>query len=387
MKIAGFVPARGGSTRVPSKNIQKIRGIPLCLWAASNLAGVIGKNNVYIDSDSDEIIEIAQKHGFNFLKRPDDLATNATNGNEFMYWESSQVDADIYIQHLPPMPFLKQETLSLALGKVVSGEYDSAVGVVREKLYLWDENGPGYDLHNLPNSFTLNDTIYEGMGLYICSKKVILEKKLRFDERPYMVELDNFERIDIDHTEDLEFARTVARGFPKDSPYLTNKFNLLVDSKEIRMLILDVDGTLTTGGMLYREDGKESKVFNTKDGRGIIEWQKKGGVVCIVSSGLNDKLVRHRADVLGIKEVYVGRQSKDVIIKNLMEKYNLSSSNIAYVGDDINDIPARALVKVFACPSDSVEEIFQISDVVLSKKGGEGCVREFIDKYLMVDND
>ena len=106
MKIVGFIPAKGSSTRTPAKNMQKVLGVPLFLWAANNLNKVLDKQDIYIDSDSEEILAIAKKHGFNTIKRPIELATNATDGNQLLQWQAKNVDADIYIQHLPPMIFL-----------------------------------------------------------------------------------------------------------------------------------------------------------------------------------------------------------------------------------------------------------------------------------------
>ena len=219
MRIVGFVPARGGSERTPNKNISELDGVPLFLCAANNLNKILDKKDIYVDSDSDLILEKADKCGFQCIKRPDDLATNATDGNKFMLWEVSNVEADVYIQHLPPMPFLKKETLNRALENVLNEKYDSAVGVIKEKFYLWSNNTPCYDKLNIPNSFELNDTIIEGMGIYITTKESILNNKTRFGNKPYLIELNKYESIDIDYPTDLEFAKSVMKGLNDNSEY------------------------------------------------------------------------------------------------------------------------------------------------------------------------
>lgn len=386
MKVVGFIPARGGSTRVPKKNLQPINGIPLCLWAANNLNRILPKQDIYIDSDDEEILGVAKKYGFNTLKRPDDLATNATDGNTFMLWEASQIKADIYIQHLPPMIFLKKETLNNCLKAVKSGDHDSAVAVVKEALYLWDKTGPKYDLKNIPNSYTLEPTIFEGMGLYITTADSLLKQKTRFGSTPYLAYIDKYEQIDIDYPEDLEMARTLARGMPSDSPYLEGLQDLKRQGKNIKLLVLDVDGTMTDGGMAYTSDGLEFKQFNTKDGRGIIEIQKQGVEVAIISSGIEPKIIESRAKTLGIKKVYVGKEKKDKILQAWMEELNLKPDHIAYIGDDINDLPVRDLVGLFATPSDGVKAVKEVADIILTKQAGSACVREFIDDFLMDDH-
>ena len=128
MHIAGVIPATGSSGRLPEKNRQLILGVPLFLWAANNLARVLPKQDIYIDSDSDAILGQAKAAGYQAIKRPDDLATNATDGNRFMIWEAENIPCDILVQHLPPMPFLKEATLRKALDAVTTGK-QSVFGV------------------------------------------------------------------------------------------------------------------------------------------------------------------------------------------------------------------------------------------------------------------
>lgn len=383
MKVVGFVPARGGSSRIPRKNLQAISGVPLFLWAANNLNRILPKHDIYIDSDDDEILRIANMYGFNTLKRPDSLATNDTNGNVFMLWEASQVSADVYIQHLPPMVFLRKDTLESSLDAVVSGAYDSAVAVAKESLYLWDEQGPKYDIVDIPNSYSLEPIIFEGMGLYVTTSTSLMANKTRFGFNSYLAYLDKFEQIDIDYPEDLEMARTLVRGMSSDSPYLEGIQCLKRKGMNIKLLVLDVDGTMTDGGMTYSSRGQELKRFNTKDGRGIIELQKQGVEVAIISSGVESRSIELRARTLGISKVYVGLENKDKILQKWVSELRLEPSQVAYIGDDINDLPVRGLVGLFATPSDGVKSIKDVADIILTRKAGDGCVREFIDDFLM----
>ncbi len=382
-KIVGFIPARGGSVRTPGKNLQKVLGLPLFLWAANNLNRCLPKEDIYVDSDSEEILALAQKHGFGTIKRPESLASNATNGNEFMLWEVSNVDADIYVQHLPPMVFLKEETLKKAIDSVVSGEFDSAVGVISEHFYMWENGKPKYDLLNLPNSFTLPISTIEGMGLYVTTKESILKYKTRVGLNPTLISLDKFEAIDIDYPADLEFARTVAKGLGLNSIYTEGVESLLMKEKfKPTMLVLDIDGTLTDGGMYYSQSGDEFKKFNTKDGIGIKKVIEKGIKVGFLSHGKNVELIQERANHLKVDKVYVGSRSKIEVLKEWCNEYGCTLSQIAYVGDDINDLSLVSEVGLFACPNDSIEVVKSNSHIILSKNGGEGCVREFIDQYL-----
>ncbi|MGB0933760.1 MAG: KdsC family phosphatase [Lishizhenia sp.] len=153
--------------------------------------------------------------------------------------------------------------------------------------------------------------------------------------------------------------------------------------KNIKLLILDVDGVMTDGGMYFTEAGDQFKKYNTKDGMAIIHLTKKDFQVGIISSGFKTEMVKARADLLGIQHFYVGRGKKIDVLNNWCEELNISLSEVAMIGDDINDLEVMQAIGVSACPNDAVEKIKNTARIILNKKGGEGCVREFIDNYLL----
>lgn len=153
-------------------------------------------------------------------------------------------------------------------------------------------------------------------------------------------------------------------------------------NKKIKMLCLDIDGVLTDGGMYYSESGDEFKKFNTKDGLGIKNLIKKGIKVAFISNGKNNKLIESRAKLLGVEKVYVGKEEKLKVMEKWLKETKLTWNNIAYVSDDINDLEVIKKVALSACPNDATPKIKSSSHIILTKNGGDGCVREFIDLYL-----
>lgn len=221
-QIYGFVPARGGSTRVPGKNLKDVGGLPMFLRACYNLNQILPKDHIVVDSDDEKILELARSHGFQALIRPAELATNATDGNSFFAWEvSNYPDADIYIQHLPPMPFCSKETLQKGLNAIQDEGYDSIVIVGKEHFYLWDADRqkPLYDIRHIPNSYTLKETVFETMGLYMITAQAHQKDKLRIGEHYKMIEINKIEQIDVNYPEDFELAQAVANGLPAESCY------------------------------------------------------------------------------------------------------------------------------------------------------------------------
>ncbi len=155
-----------------------------------------------------------------------------------------------------------------------------------------------------------------------------------------------------------------------------------INGFQFRFLALDIDGVMTDGGMYYTQGGDEFKKFNTKDGMAIIKLTSAGFPVGFISSGINENIIRDRAQRLGVEYVYVGTWKKLDILQQWCDQLNITLAEVAYVGDDINDLPVITQVGLSACPSDAVEKVRATAKIVLENKGGEGCVREFIENYL-----
>ena len=153
--------------------------------------------------------------------------------------------------------------------------------------------------------------------------------------------------------------------------------------ENIKLLILDVDGVMTDGGMYFAESGEQMKKFNTKDGMAIIHLTRNDFQVAIISSGFKGEAVKKRAEMLGIQNCYVGRDSKLEVLKNMCNELSISLDEVAIIGDDINDLEVMRNVGLSFSPKDAVSAVKQQVDVVLSKRGGEGCVREMIDQFIL----
>jgi 3-deoxy-D-manno-octulosonate 8-phosphate phosphatase (KDO 8-P phosphatase) len=155
-------------------------------------------------------------------------------------------------------------------------------------------------------------------------------------------------------------------------------------SRNTRLVVFDVDGVLTDGGMYYTESGDEFKKFNAKDGLAIRRLARDGYITGIISHGINRNLIERRAALLGISKVYTGNTSKDEVLSGWCSDLGILPSASAYIGDDINDLPIIRIAGFTACPSDATELVKHEVDVVLQKRGGEGCVREWIDDYFLL---
>jgi 3-deoxy-D-manno-octulosonate 8-phosphate phosphatase, yrbI family len=152
----------------------------------------------------------------------------------------------------------------------------------------------------------------------------------------------------------------------------------------IKLVLLDVDGTLTDGGIYRGNNGEELKRFNVKDGYAIVNAQKLGIEFGIIT-GRKSELVEIRSNELKIKYLYQGISEKTVILEGIIQKTGLKKEEIAYMGDDLNDILIMKQSGLTGAPKDAADEVIQIVDFVSGKNGGSGAVREFVEYILKKD--
>jgi 3-deoxy-D-manno-octulosonate 8-phosphate phosphatase (KDO 8-P phosphatase) len=152
-------------------------------------------------------------------------------------------------------------------------------------------------------------------------------------------------------------------------------------NKSIKLFLTDIDGVWTDGGMYYNENGSEFKKFNTSDSAGVLFCHLLDINVGIIT-GENSQIVKHRADKLKIKYYFLGVNDKVRIAKNLIKELGISWQEVAYIGDDINDIQLLKKVGLSACPINSPEYIKEVVNWVIPIEGGDGAFRYFVEKYL-----
>lgn len=150
----------------------------------------------------------------------------------------------------------------------------------------------------------------------------------------------------------------------------------------IKLIVLDVDGCLTDGKIIYSSDGSETKNFNVKDGLAISSWIRMGNHVAIIT-GRNSKIVETRANELGVKYLFQSVKDKEKVLKELIDSLGLKYYEIGAIGDDLNDFKMLSKVGRSFTPKDGVKEIREVVDTVLTCNGGDGAVREMID--ILVD--
>jgi 3-deoxy-D-manno-octulosonate 8-phosphate phosphatase (KDO 8-P phosphatase) len=162
--------------------------------------------------------------------------------------------------------------------------------------------------------------------------------------------------------------------------------NVLEYFQQVTAFVFDVDGVMTDGSVLLLDNGLQARTMNVKDGLALQMAIRNGYKVIIVSGGNSEPLI-NRFKYLGIEDVHLGLKDKLQFLEDNMERYQLSWRQVLYMGDDLPDIPLLEKVGLSCCPEDAVAEVKKVSKYISIKKGGQGCVREVIEKVLKLNDN
>ena len=164
------------------------------------------------------------------------------------------------------------------------------------------------------------------------------------------------------------------------------KIDFLNKCKKIKLVLTDVDGVLTDGGMYYTKDGDYMKKFFVRDGMGVTLLKKKGIPTIIVTKEKNI-VTKKWSNNMNIEKLYWGIIKKEVILNKVCKDYKIKSQEVAYIGDDINDIELLKLVGLSAAPSDALDSVINMCDYTCSHSSGNGAFRELVDLILFTQNN
>lgn len=379
MNIA-FVPVRCGSKAIEWKNIKKFCGRPLVYWCLKALEECQSVDKIYAATDCNEIADIIS--GFKFLKtevfyRESKNATSESSTEavmlEFLSRNSFSIK-DRFILVQATNPFIEAQDITMALSNYQEGNFDSMLSCCRIRRFFWRENGTpaNYDYNKRPRRQDFKGELVENGSFYINTIENILESKNRLSGRIGIYEMPEYSFIEIDEIEDWIAAEQIFRKHR----------NISQEKAKIKLLLTDVDGVLTDSGMYYSESGDELKKFSTYDGMafGIL---KKAGIKTGIITSENRQLNANRAKKLGMNYIFQGARNKLKILEEICQKEGIDYNDVAYVGDDINDVEILEKVGMAACPSSARFEVKSIHGIrILESKGGEGVIRELADKYI-----
>jgi YrbI family 3-deoxy-D-manno-octulosonate 8-phosphate phosphatase len=383
MKTIAFIPVRGGSKSIPLKNIKPFCGKPLVCWNIEALEGCDLIDEIIVATDSDKIEETVLAQSYKKTKIYRRSAENAcdTASTESVMLEyinyAHLPQEDIFMLVQATSPLTETQHFTEALGIYQKGIYDSMLTCVRNYRFFWNEDGTSknYDYMNRPRRQNFKGELMENGAFYINTVSNILKSGNRLSGKIGIYEMPEYTATEIDEPDDWIILENLMRK---------HVLSKRTSQPQIKLFLSDVDGTLTDGGMYYSEKGDELKKFNTRDGMGF-QLLREAGIKTGIITSENTDIVANRAKKLKIDFLVQGKRDggKLAAAQEICSQLGITLNEVAYIGDDINCRELLEVVGVAACPADANAIIKNIASIkIMSRNGGEGCVREFIDKYL-----
>lgn len=397
VKILAIIPARGGSKGIPHKNIKPLGGHPLISYsiAAANSSSLVDRT--IVSTDDPEIAEVAREYGAEvpFL-RPGGLALDDTRDlpvfQHALKWLAEEEDyqPEIVVQLRPTSPFRPPNLVDTAVAILHSHpEATSVRGVVPSKqnpYKMWRVGEGGLmipllesDLpepYNMPRQ-ELPPTFWQ-TGHIDVIRSVTIKNGSMSGQRIHACEIDPAFTVDLDNGLDWERAEGEL-AFLAEKIVLPEKPGAR-QLGDLNFLVLDFDGVLTDNRVYVNEKGQESIAAHRGDGMGVSLARNAGLEVVILSKERNP-VVQARAKKMGVT-AYQGIDDKAAKLTELMEERGFARRQVAYIGNDLNDLPCFPLVGLSVCVADSHPQVRSAANLVLRKEGGRGAVREFIDLVL-----
>jgi N-acylneuraminate cytidylyltransferase len=401
--ILSIIPARGGSKGIPGKNIRPVGGKPLLAWSIEQARQTSRISRVFVSTDSPEIAAVASNYGADIIERPPEISGDAASSESCLvhaldYLKAKEnLEPDLVVFLQPTSPLREADDIQKAIETLEREQADSLFSACRVEGFVWRVEKDGtprsftYDHKNRPRRQDAPEDLIENGSIYIFKPWVLRKFNNRLGGKIAVYRMPALNSFQIDEPADLELiehlmAQRVTYLSASDgeragercqSRSLNSQLSTL---NQIKLLVLDFDGVLTDNRVLVREDGTEAVWCNRSDGLGLGMLKRKGIEVIVLSKEKNP-VVAARCRKLGIVCIQ-GCDDKLSELKQKAESRKLKGEEIAYVGNDVNDLECMKWVGCAIAVGDAMPEVRSVAKWVTSKPGGWGAVREICDAIL-----
>ena len=377
-EVVAVIPARGGSKGVPGKNVALIGGVPLIARAvaAAHAAGIDG---VWVSTDDDRIATAATAAGAGVIPRPAELAGDtATSESALLHaldrLRTEGVDPDALAFLQATSPFIEPEPLGRAVARVLDDEADSVFAAFETYAFLWRDqsgraSGVNHDASFRPRRQDREPHFQESGAFYVLRTAGFRASGFRFFGRTAIERVDEHRAIEIDTAGELERAALLA-------PLL----DATVQELPVDAVVTDFDGVHTDDTATVTADGTESVRVSRSDGLGV-EQLRKAGVPILILSKERSTVVAARARKLQVPWLQAVDDKAQALTEWCTDS-GLDPARVAYLGNDVNDLPAMALVGWPIAVADAHPSVRRAARLVLAKRGGHGAVREVAELVL-----
>jgi YrbI family 3-deoxy-D-manno-octulosonate 8-phosphate phosphatase len=381
MTIA-IIPARAGSVGIKDKNIRSFCGVPLLVRAIHAAKQSAAVERVIVTTDSDRYADLCREAGVEVMMRPAELATGTASSESALLHvletlrAAGQTLPDWVVFQQCTSPFTRSEDIDGLLRHVQEANADSGFTAVRSHRFLWRvlqdgaAEGINHDKSVRPRRQDREPEFMENGAVYVMKTDGFLRHKHRFFGRTVLLEVPEYQGIEIDSEDDWLIAEGIFRGMHRAAA-------TSVLPSAPKLVVFDFDGVFTDNRVLVDQDGKEAVFCDRGDGM-AIEWLIKSGVRGLILSKERNPVVQARAKKVGLP-VAQAVDGKATFLREWCANEGIDLSDVVYLGNDLNDLQCFAIVGCAVAVSDAAPQVLEAADLILSRPGGRGAIRELIE--------
>lgn len=378
-EVVAIIPARGGSKGIARKNLRRVGGVPLVARAVDAAQRCAAVDRVVVTTDDADIAAVAAEWGAEIVERPVRLADDGASSESALLHamaelETRGVEVGVIAFLQPTSPFIDVDALADAVQLVRSRRRDSVFSAIETYGFLWEKGVGGaaeavnHDMDVRPRRQDRDPHYLETGAFYVMRAAGFRASGHRFFGSVGIAEVEPRTAIEIDTTDELEVARALAPLVDRSAPVLADA------------IVTDFDGVHTDDTVRVDQAGVEAVTVSRADGMGVSLLRAAGIPLLILSTEANP-VVAARGRKLGV-EVVQNAPDKATALREWATTRGIPLSRIAYLGNDVNDLPCLEIVGWPVAVPDAHPLVLAAARVVLDRPGGDGAVRDLAERVL-----
>jgi YrbI family 3-deoxy-D-manno-octulosonate 8-phosphate phosphatase len=379
--VLAIIPARGGSKGIPRKNVRPVVGMPLLAHSIVHARQAPSVTRIVVSTDDAEIAEVARRYESEVVMRPAEISGDtATSESALLHvldhlrgTEGYEPNLVVFLQATSPLR--PPGAVEAAITQLRDKGADSLFSASPVHGFVWRLHDHrlssiSYDYHKRPRRQDIGEDLVENGSIYLFKPWLLRDHGNRLGGKIEVFRMDPLDSFQVDEPGDLELMERLAAAAGRSHGGSANL-------KAVRLLILDFDGVMTDNRVMVGQDGEEAVLCHRGDGWGIARLKERGMNIMVISTEKN-RVVEARCKKLGLESIQ-GCDDKLSELKRVAERLGVRSHEIAYVGNDLNDLECMQWVGTPIAVADAMPEILGISKLVTTRLGGYGAVREVAD--------
>jgi N-acylneuraminate cytidylyltransferase len=383
LHIIAIIPARGGSKRLPRKNLLSLGGRPLVGHSIRHAQQSRLVHEVYVSTEDPEIAEVACRYGAEVVLRPSELAGDeATSESALLHVLDDRVrrglpDPDLVVFLQCTSPVRHPHDVDRAIETLLQADADSLFSACENHRLIWAVKEKqlcslNYDYHRRQREQDMATQYCENGSIFVFRPAVLRQHKNRLGGKIAVYEMDYWSSFQLDTPDDVALLEWILRRPEYTTPRTW--------PEKIELVVFDFDGVMTDNTVIVDQTGSEAVCCHRGDGWGI-DRLREAGIRMMVLSTESNPVVAARCSKLQLS-YHQGLSNKRAFLANFLRTHGISPSHVIYIGNDMNDLECLKFVGLPVAVADAHPSVITVSQFVLTRPGGHGAIREFCDRLL-----